>query len=96
MVIFRLLGLVFILAALMALGSDAMRSLEAQTVEIRSLGEFWALLNASSYETFTGWVSGMSASMSDPVMAILGFPSWAVLGAAGIIIAVLIAIANRD
>lgn len=96
MVIFRLLGLVFILAALMALGSDAMRSLEAQTVEIRSLGEFWTLLHASSYESFTGWIGNMSASMSDPVMAVMGFPSWAVLGAAGIIIAGLIAIGNRD
>ncbi|MGB5092029.1 MAG: hypothetical protein WBN97_01780 [Parvibaculum sp.] len=96
MVIFRLLGLVLITAALMALGSDALRSLEAHEVQIRSLAEVWSLISQTSYDGFTAWVSGMSPSLATPVASVLAFPSWAVFGVVAIVIGGLIAVASRD
>lgn len=96
MVIFRLLGLVLITAALMALGSDALRSLEAHEVQIRSLAEVWTLVNPQSYDGFTAWVNGMSPSLATPVASVMAFPSWAVLGVVAIVIGGLITIASRD
>lgn len=97
MFIVRLIGLLFIIAALMALGSDAFLSLENGAVTIRSFGELWALINQSSHDWFTGWVgSGAPEGVVNPVNTVLAYPSWAVLGVIGIVLAGLAALLRRD
>lgn len=96
MVVFRLIGLLFIIAALMALGSDALLSLEKGEVTMRSFGELWTLLNQGSYEGFTGWVSaGAPEGLINPINTVLTYPSWAVLGVIGIVLAGLLALLRR-
>ncbi|MGB5949160.1 MAG: hypothetical protein WBG82_07550 [Parvibaculum sp.] len=90
MVLFRLIGLLLITVALMALGSDALRSLEAGKVQVRSLSELWGLLNQSSFDTVTGWVTANVPVVSGPLTTGLAYPSWAVLGVIGIVIAGLV------
>jgi hypothetical protein len=90
MFLFRILGLLLITLALMALGSDALRSLEAGKVEIRSLAELWALLSQTSLDSFLAWVAAHAASVSGPLATVFSYPAWAVLGVVGIVIAGLI------
>ncbi|MAM95142.1 hypothetical protein [Parvibaculum sp.] len=96
MVVFRLLGFLFIVAALMALGSDALLSLENGEVTMRSFSELWALLHEGSRDAFTGWVSsGAPEGLKMPIDAVMGFPAWGVLGIIGIVLAGLIALLRR-
>jgi len=94
MVLFRLLGLLLITLALMALGSDALRSLEAGSVQIRSLAELWALLSQTSLDAFLGWIAAHAAAVSGPLNMVFSYPAWAVLGVIGIVIAGLIRLAR--
>ena len=90
MVLFRLIGLLLITLALMALGSDALRSLESGQVEIRSFAELWALLDKASLDAFLTWVTAHAGAISGPLDTVFSYPAWAVLGVAGIVIAGLI------
>ncbi len=90
MILFRLIGLLLITLALMALGSDALRSLEAGEVQIRSLSELWGLLNQSSLDAFTGFVAAQAPAVSGPLATGFSYPAWAVLGVIGIVIAGLL------
>ena len=96
MFIFRLLGLLLITLALMALGADALKSLEAGAIEIRSLASLWSLINEASYTGFTGWVSSTVPAASNPLATVLSYPAWAVLGVIGIVIAGLIRLFRRS
>ena len=96
MFIFRLLGLLLITLALMALGADALKSLEAGAIEIRSLASLWSLINEASYTGFTGWVSSTVPAVSNPLATVLSYPAWAVLGVVGIVIAGLIRLVRRS
>lgn len=96
MFIFRLLGLLLITLALMALGADALKSLEAGAIEIRSLASLWSLIHQASFDGFTGWVSATVPSASAPLGTVLAYPAWAVLGVAGIVIAGLIRLFRRS
>lgn len=96
MVVFRLIGLLFIVAALMALGSDALLSLENGEVTMRSFSELWALIHEGSRDAFTGWAgSGAPEGLKGPIDAVMGFPAWGVLGVIGIVLAGLIALLRR-
>ncbi|GAK45343.1 conserved protein [Tepidicaulis marinus] len=91
MIVFRLIGLIFIAIALMLLGADGIQTLESGEVSIRSLSEVWTLLHPSSMESFMAW-SGetLPPVAQDPVLStIMGAPSWASFGVIGIIIALL-------
>lgn len=90
MFLFRIIGLLLITLALMALGSDALRSIEAGKVEIRSLAELWALLSQTSLDSFLAWVAAHAAAVSGPLNTVFSYPAWAVLGVVGIVIAGLI------
>lgn len=95
MVIFRLIGLVLIAAALMVFGADVLRSLETGEVSINSFAEVWALLDerlgAASLDGFKGWAEAtLPAAAWDPgVVSVLSYPAWAVLGVLGIIVALI-------
>ena len=96
MVAFRLLGLLFIIAALMALGSDALLSLEAGEVTMRSFSEFWALVHEGSRDAFVSWTdSGAPEGLKGPIGEVMSFPAWGVLGIIGIVLAGLIALLRR-
>ncbi len=96
MVVFRLIGLLFIVAALMALGSDALLSLENGEVTMRSFSELWALIHEGSRDAFTSWAdSGAPEGLKGPIDTVMGFPAWGVLGVIGIVLAGLIALLRR-
>ena len=96
MVVFRLIGLLFIIAALMALGSDALLSLEEGAIKMRSFSEFWILVNQGSHDWCAGWVdSGAPEGLVDPLKTALSYPSWAVLGVIGVVLAGLLALLRR-
>ncbi|MDR3499772.1 MAG: hypothetical protein P4L72_11175 [Parvibaculum sp.] len=94
MILFRLIGLLLITVALMALGADAMRSLEAGHVQIRSLAEVWSVVNLSSYDSFTAWSSAHVPGTILPM--VMGYPAWAVLGVIGIVVAGILRLARRS
>lgn len=91
MIVFRLIGLIFIAAALMVLGADGIQTLEAGEVKIRSLGELWTLLHPATLESTNAWAAEtLPGVVADPgFMSLLTFPSWAVFGVIGILIAFL-------
>ncbi|MDO8290411.1 MAG: hypothetical protein Q7T44_14450 [Parvibaculum sp.] len=95
MFLFRILGLLLITLALMALGADALKSLEAGALEIRSLSALWTLVHQASFDGFTGWVAGTVPAVSAPLAKVMSFPAWAVLGVTGIVIAGLIRLIRR-
>ena len=95
MFLFRILGLLLITLALMALGADALKSLEAGSLQIRSLSALWTLVHAASFTGFTGWVAATVPPVVDPLNKVLSFPAWAVLGVTGIVIAGLIRLIRR-
>ncbi len=95
MFLFRLLGLLLITLALMALGADALKSLEAGALEIRSLASIWTLIHPASIDGFTGWVGSTVPAAAGPLATVLGYPAWAVLGVIGIVIAGLIRLIRR-
>jgi hypothetical protein len=96
MFLFRLLGLLLITLALMALGADALRSLEAGSVQIRSLAALWALIHQASFDGFTSWVAATVPAVSGPLATVMGYPAWAVLGVIGIVLAAIIRVARRS
>ena len=88
MVIFRILGLILVVFALMALGADGIQSLEAGELSLRTTTELWTLLNAASLETFSTWVAGLPAFLQDPIISsLLAIPVWVTLGVLGLLIA---------
>ncbi|MDO8422439.1 MAG: hypothetical protein Q7S99_09785 [Parvibaculum sp.] len=95
MFLFRLLGLLLITLALMALGADALKSLEAGALEIRSLASIWTLIHPASVDGFTSWVGATVPAASPPLATVLSYPAWAVLGVIGIVIAGLIRLIRR-
>lgn len=76
----------------MVLGADGIQTLEAGEVKIRSLNELWTLLHADSLAATMAAAGGegIPGFVADPLLTtILSFPSWAVLGVIGILIAFL-------
>ena len=96
MVVLKLLGLLLIILALMALGADGLKSLELGHIEIRSLAQLRTLLLPDLYTSFIGWSnSALPAGVVTVRDAVFGFPAWAVLGVLGIVIAGLVRLADR-
>jgi len=89
-VVFRLIALVLIVAALMLLGADVVTSLQHHEITVRSIGDIWGLINPASLAAFKSWVE---ASLPGPVpgwvYALLSMWSWGVLGVLGVILAFL-------
>lgn len=95
MFVFRLIGLVLIAGALMVFGADVLRSLETGEVSIRSFAEVWALLDdrlgTASLDAFKAWAEAtLPPAVWDPgLVSVLSYPSWAVLGVLGILVALI-------
>ena len=91
MVVFRVIGLIFVALALMTLGADGLSSLEAGEIKIRSFSDLWAILHQPSLDAFGTWSSGaLPPAVVDPgVSTLMSLPAWVVLGILGIILAFL-------
>jgi hypothetical protein len=91
MALFRFIALVLIVLGLMLLGADVVSLLENRNEpHTRSLQDIWALFSATGVESFKAWIAEiLPAPLPDGIKAILGFPAFAVLGATGVILAVL-------
>ena len=90
MVIFRILGLILVVFALMALGADGIQSLEAGELSLRSTTALWTLIDATSLEAFNTWVAGLPAFVQNPILRFLLYiPVWVTLGILGLLIAFL-------
>ena len=89
-VVFRLIALILIVAALMLLGADVVTSLQQHEIAVRSIGDIWGLINPAGLAAFKAWVE---ASLPGPVpgwvYALLSMWSWGVLGVLGVILAFL-------
>jgi len=89
MIVFRLLGLLLIVLALMLLGADVVSTLEKNgDVVIRSLDQILLLLGIDAIPSFEqrlgpGFARGMAIVFS--------WPGWAVLGVPGILLGMLAA-----
>lgn len=82
MVIFRLISLVLVVAALMVLGYDAFKAINgSEGFAITSLSGLLDMFAAGTSEKLATWPSW--AKM------VMGWPSWAVLGVVGLVIAVI-------
>ncbi len=96
MFVVRLIGLLFIITALMALGSDALLSLEAREVTMRSFSDTWGILNEGSREAFNAFAAANAPeAVQGPLASVMAFPAWGVLGIIGIVIAGLAALLRR-
>ncbi len=91
MVFFRFVALIFIVAALMALGSDVVDYLKSGHFVVRSGGELWEMLHAESASSFLAWAqSTLPAVVYDPgILKTLAFHAWASLGAFGLLLALI-------
>ncbi len=89
MVIFRLIGLVLLVLALMLLGADVVSTLEAKGMTvIRSLDGILALFGMDAH----AWAAQRLTPALAPIFAtILSWPGWAVLGVPGAILGMLAA-----
>lgn len=84
MVIFRLISLVLVVGALMVLGYDAFNAIKGtEGFVITSLGGLINIFGGA------GTTEGFSGSWPAWAKMVLGWPSWAVLGVLGLIIAVI-------
>jgi len=87
MVIFRIVGLVLIVVALMLLGADVVSTLEkgGETV-IRSLDQILLLLGVDA----NAWAQRQSSpALSGAFSMILSWPGWAVLGFPGALLGMI-------
>jgi hypothetical protein len=89
MLVIRIFALIMIAAALMLLGADALSSLEAGAVSLRTTAGFWEILHAGSLSGFTGWLAGLPNWLSATGSFILNAPAWSVFGVVGIVLGVI-------
>lgn len=90
MVIFRIISLLFIAAALMLLGADIISYLDHEhTRMLRSLTDVVQLFSAGAAEHMTAWKDGLPGGVQPVVGAIFKAPAWIPLGIVGIILAFL-------
>ena len=90
MIIFRVISLVIIAAALMLLGADALTSLETGETTMRSLAEVLDLLSPGSAGGLSAWSTGaLPGAVAPAVTAALAAPAWVPLGILGLILALI-------
>lgn len=91
MIIFRFIALIFIVAALMVLGHDALSSLaNGGVVQMISLEGVWGLLHAESLTATKDWLTATGGeSVSGVTDTIFAWPAFAVLGVLGVLLAIL-------
>jgi len=89
MIIFRILSLLIIAAALMLLGADVISYMESNTVSLRPLMDVIQLAHADTAAGLTEWKDGLPAAAKPVFGAVFDAPSWLPLGVVGVLIAFL-------
>ena len=84
---FRLIGLLLMVVAFLALIYDGARTIADQTLRITRLGELWNDISQSSQQAFQKSVEGISPLLwNNVVKIILNQPAWAVVGIFGVLL----------
>jgi hypothetical protein len=75
----RLIGLLFLAAAFLAVVYDGVKSIADQVVFITKAGDVWNSIHATSQPVVQGWLAGRKVPwLWDPVLlAVLNAPIWA-------------------
>ncbi len=81
MIIFRILGMWVLIAAVMALVVDGTKSLAANEIITTSFGELWRMLSPMSFQAAREAIEiNLSPFVWDPVItAVLMWPGWLLL-----------------
>jgi hypothetical protein len=87
MLVFRFIGLVLVVFALMLLGADVVSTLEKNGgTTIRSFDQILLLLGAD----MTAWIQQqLPPLIGSALLAVLSWPGWVVLGIPGILLGVV-------
>jgi hypothetical protein len=84
----RYISLVLLVIAFMLLGADFMTSLEKGEITVRSLAQFWTLVDKPSLDAFKAWLEhSLSAPFPGWIESFLNIYSWAPFGVLGVILA---------
>lgn len=91
MIIWRVIGWLFITLALIALGTDILGSLATQSIDITPLGQHWFDIHRSSLGLLQAVIQRyVLPELWDPVIqTVLLGPTWAVFGVLGIVLIIL-------
>ena len=89
MILFRIISLVIIAAALMVLGADALTSVEGGSVAMHSLAEVLDLASEGSAGALSSWSQGALPVATPAVGMVLGAPAWIPLGVLGMFLALI-------
>ena len=89
MVIFRVISLVIISAALMLLGADAMTSLETGTTTLRSAADVLNVVGQDGTGVQALLEGSLPAAVSPVVGGAMAAPAWIPLGVVGLILALI-------
>ena len=88
-ILLRLLGLVLLAGAFAAIIVDGTRSIAAGHVELLPLGEAITRASPEALAHLRALVQGKAPTLWDPaLLTVLRLPSWAVLGALGLLLLV--------
>lgn len=89
MIIFRIISLVVIAAALMLLGADVVGYMENDTVSLRSLLSVISLVSADAATGMTEWKETLPGAVEPVLSVVYNAPAWLCLGVIGILLAFL-------
>jgi hypothetical protein len=84
----RIIGWLFFIIALVALGADIVASLAAREIDITSLGQQWFEINGAGIGLAQAVIQRyILPELWDPIIvAVLLWPTWAVFGVIGLIL----------
>ena len=91
MIVWRVIGWLFVAFALTALGADIVASLASQSIDITPLGQYWFDIHRSSLGLVQVAIQRyILPELWDPVIrTVLLGPTWAVFGVPGIALMIL-------
>lgn len=86
MALLRLIGWLLLLAALIALGGDILRSLRAGVIDTQPMGAMWYGLSPGSFTRAEAWVTAyIDRAAWDAIFRLLTMPAWLPAGFFGVV-----------
>jgi len=84
----RYISLVLLVIAFMLLGADFMTSLEKGEITVRSLAQFWTIVDKPTLDAFKAWLEHtMPSPFAGWTESFLNVYGWAPFGVLGVILA---------